>query len=959
MAQNKKSEMLKALMRHKENVRMFKEASSSKIGSTSRAKAARVLSIMKKLQGGQDGQGGPGTSYMQPLPQIPPLPEQPATGITIFHKLPPMKIHYGTKKPDAQGGPGLSSLTSWNPSGTGGLSQFLTPSTPRAYGALANTIDAVNQGFSTAVQGAGVIAKDVPGYASFAGKNILAAGSLPVRLGSYLFGNPNQSDASTFPKFTGSLSTASINDLGNQIEDVNQKQTAINNQNNAAKTPASTTQPSSVSTLPADFWQYATKKMASDPAFAKTMGTEDGVLSAYNTWKTPAKSTVSSIQDMGTGTANNPSGNKLLGATVTQADGETFNLAHWAVNDDGSTNMTHLTNVQNSLNDMGKLNSAADITNWIQKTDPGSPITAEMVMKASQTYGVPWEIILATANAETHLGTDGSTGATTFNYGNVGNTNTAMKNGQPNVLSSPQEGVDAIAKTLTNGYYARNGQPSSPLTAQAGGNNTGVQNAVANSTGPSMYAWNQMSDPNNPITGGLSVGAAFSKNYSTLWDKYDLGNLSAALDNEKNTQVNLPADTASYIRGRDVAVNDSTAKIKDLQAKLTATSDPTTQVALKQQLDSLYVMRGAQTQSYIGYINTAIDQENAKVTNLTNEYNTKMAAFQNDVAQNNSATQATYTQYSAALADLYNSVADAPTRAANLQKLNAEVLKANYDAAQASIPATSTLSDDVAKLQKDGVIQDSKGFLIPGTDLVDTIHNLIGDSTTPGSQPDVSASSIIQYYLQSVNKSLAADSTAKTDDGALLDSSHKLKIGKDAINQLAQVYLEAMSVKDANGQPAPRADVAQLATNAKEDIVSRLGSAIGASNSTNDTAAQQIAKAIGVLKNGVGGFVGMGKHAPTQQEFVDNFVKTVTALAGGVSTADLARAIWFQYAAYDDAEKPKFVNSYLTEQQSTTNRGQLRTTDSLMQEIGKDYANYMATNAFNLANTQIPSSLSG
>jgi uncharacterized protein (DUF697 family) len=293
-----------------------------------------------------------------------------------------------------------------------------------------------------------------------------------------------------------------------------------------------------------------------------------------------------------------------------------------------------------------------------------------------------------------------------------------------------------------------------------------------------------------------------------------------------------------------------------------------------------------------------------------------------------------------------------------LQELNAEVLKANYDAAQASIPATTTLSDDVAKLQKDGVIQDSKGFLIPGTDLVDTIHNLIGDSTTPGSQPDVSASSIIQYYLQSINNSLAADSTAKTDDGALLDSSHKLKIGKDAIDQLASVWLEAMSVKDANGQPAPRADVAQLATTAKEDIVSRLGSAIGASNSTNDTAAQQIAKAIGVLKNGVGGFVGMGKHTPTQQEFVDNFVKTVTALAGGVSTADLARAIWFQYAAHDDTEKPKFVNSYLTEQQSTTNRGQLRTTDSLMQEVGYDYANYMATNAFNLANTQVPSTMS-
>ena len=138
--------MLKALMRHKENVRMFSDASKSPIGSTSRAKAARVLSIMKKLQGGQDGQGGPGTSYMQPLPQIPPLPEQPATGITIFHKLPPMKIHYGTKKPDAQGGPGKRHMTSFTlPPQNSGIAPFtLPPQNPLgSFGSAGNTSGAM------------------------------------------------------------------------------------------------------------------------------------------------------------------------------------------------------------------------------------------------------------------------------------------------------------------------------------------------------------------------------------------------------------------------------------------------------------------------------------------------------------------------------------------------------------------------------------------------------------------------------------------------------------------------------------------------------------------------------------------------------------------------------------------------------------------------------------------------
>jgi hypothetical protein len=60
--------------------------------------------------------------------------------------------------------------------------------------------------------------------------------------------------------------------------------------------------------------------------------------------------------------------------------------------------------------------------------------------------------------------------------------------------------------------------------------------------------------------------------------------------------------TAEYIRGRDIAVNDSTAKIKDLQAKLTATSDPVARDEIETQLNSLYTMRSAQTQTYIGYI---------------------------------------------------------------------------------------------------------------------------------------------------------------------------------------------------------------------------------------------------------------------------------------------------------------------------------------------------------------------
>jgi hypothetical protein len=76
--------------------------------------------------------------------------------------------------------------------------------------------------------------------------------------------------------------------------------------------------------------------------------------------------------------------------------------------------------------------------------------------------------------------------------------------------------------------------------------------------------------------------------------------------------------TTEYIRGRDIAVNDSTAKIKDLLAQANNTSDPVARDAIKSQLNSLYVMRGAQTQSYIGYIITACKKKPAPTADDNN-----------------------------------------------------------------------------------------------------------------------------------------------------------------------------------------------------------------------------------------------------------------------------------------------------------------------------------------------------
>ena len=142
--------------------------------------------------------------------------------------------------------------------------------------------------------------------------------------------------------------------------------------------------------------------------------------------------------------------------TVTSPSGDTYDVGRYAVNNDGTPNMDHIAAMNSAYQKMGKLNGPEDITKFIQQYYPSSPITADMVTKASTKYGIDWETILATMAAETQMGTDGSKGSKMKNFGNVGNTNTAMADGKPVAMNDAQAGVDAVAKTLSNPIYKRN-----------------------------------------------------------------------------------------------------------------------------------------------------------------------------------------------------------------------------------------------------------------------------------------------------------------------------------------------------------------------------------------------------------------------------------------------------------------------------------------------------------------------
>lgn len=122
---------------------------------------------------------------------------------------------------------------------------------------------------------------------------------------------------------------------------------------------------------------------------------------------------------------------------IISAGGKTFDFSTYATDPNWGNA------VNNKLSQIGKFNSLDDVSAYIKKRAPNSPVTAQMVAATSQKYGLPWELIVALADHESGLGTLGA-GARTFNPGNVGNVDSgATKN-----MGDWQTGLDAMGAQI-------------------------------------------------------------------------------------------------------------------------------------------------------------------------------------------------------------------------------------------------------------------------------------------------------------------------------------------------------------------------------------------------------------------------------------------------------------------------------------------------------------------------------
>lgn len=108
-----------------------------------------------------------------------------------------------------------------------------------------------------------------------------------------------------------------------------------------------------------------------------------------------------------------------------------------------ATDPKHEQNIETILSRMDFMDSPEKIDTYIKSIRPLSPITGEMVWRASKKHSVDVRLMLALMENDSHFGTEGKA-VRTRNPGNVGNDDT----GALKYCKSWEEGVDLVAKWL-------------------------------------------------------------------------------------------------------------------------------------------------------------------------------------------------------------------------------------------------------------------------------------------------------------------------------------------------------------------------------------------------------------------------------------------------------------------------------------------------------------------------------
>lgn len=920
-----KSQILKSMMRSPDTSKLIKEAMNSPLGSTSRQKARKIFSIMSKLQSAHDGSGGPGMMYDQqtngqyPAPNMDPIQVNGSNskGMVVFHKIPTPNINYGgtPKAKDGAGGPGDSPFN---------MSAF---STSNPYNLASPTPFTPNM--STAN---GPAYRDPNGQVSY--QNSPTPASFP---------SINHQSTPT-PPTTQNNSQVTAPALGPhpQLSPISQRVTQLKNIfAPGGVDPYGQTNTAIREMLVKDGYDRqdiinavgdgsdAFDKIGA--GFSSLLGSITGQKPqtptshpGYDQWGRPYASAgtgapvATNNNQNATSPATTPT--KILGSSTSMGD----------------------PNAPSTGSSVG--NAANNVAN-ILKVSPSTPLSSIQIpdlMKAiaqNEGFTSGASKIAVNDNNPGNLKFLGQAGAVKGDaasdggfYAKFSNVQDGWNALQADLQAKYNGGKYATLADLMNVYSPNSGSASgsgsgSGFTSKYSGLSATADQSVQNSTGAGMFTYNQIIDPNNPITHGLTMGEAEANNQKTLWDKYNISGLQDTQNTLRAEGAVLPQNVTAYITARDQYINQTDKNISDFVANSmssSAMSNPLNAQKANAQLNYLYTLRGRQNQSYIGYLTDAVNQHQAELDNVTNQYSTALNAYQKDLTNANAITSSQYAMYSQALSDMYTAVDGAPLKAQQARLYEEQILQAH----------AAAITDPLKNQAQTGLINQGQSVekywgwdgskTMNGIDLVRTVQDFAS------LEPDIQPVNIIQTYANDVLKyaSQPNDPTPTNGTGTGITGSTKKRVLEDAIKQFAH-----LAIVGANNP-----NTVLLGQQSATDMATHLAGIVGG-ELTNS--APKLMEAVKTLSPS-GWF--SSKTPPTEKQFVD----TVNKVTGSTLDASIASAIYATFQRYvkDGGTPAGAVNALLYQTSSTTTKSQPFTPDQFAQNLGTIYAGNVVSQAF-------------
>lgn len=953
------------MMRHPETSKLIKEALSSPVGSTSRAKAKKTFSIINKLHSSyNDGSGGPGMTDARMMftpNQEQEDPQSAPKGMVIFHRIPTPKINYymgskpkpAPKKVDGAGGPGvydgkggifddigagLSSAanstlnffaTPFTSSPAPAINTTMSMSTPATIaqpkpgdanyiapqnydpGLISKGLSWLGNAATNVVTGAGKAIAAVPavlaGALQYGGQNLVQG----ISSGINSLVPHDVTKPAPGPGYVNYGDTRGIQFLNELYPNV------------ASSMPAPISQPTNMST-PASMTTLGKTPASTTPVSTTTKsgGTTDftgGAPSFYSTLGGPAKTT-GGTTDFSGGSSSSFSG----GATGSFADRLTAVESggnYSAVGSPTSTGYTAL----------GKYQIMPNFHFAEIGLNPDDPADVQKFLTTPALQDQLFKKI--TDNLATQYGGDETKMAAAY-FGGAG---AVDKVGTPegDKISDGHMTLNQYVAAVTggaSGSFADSSGSSSSSSGAPTDQMARLSAAVKAGMGPGNFAATEMARKDNQF-GGKTLAQIQVDNQEAVKKEFNLDPQKAEIAKLTSEVDSLPKDMTDYITARDTYIKQTDADIADFKKQMETMDmgNPGTYREAVSHLNYLYTLRGRQNATYMGYLNDAVVNHQKKLSDEITAYNSDLATAQEKLTGMNAISLEEYKTMSANLTEMYTSMQDAPVRALQLKQLQAQVNGAaatgaidplDYDKTIGYATQLKTMKD-MNFVQPSGV---HEGMANPGTHLVDTIKE--------NARLQPSLQDINQYaaYKNGVMKYLNAEPDPSGND-TFVTSTGKKKMAEEAIRNFAQVASEIA---------APAKNDALINQSFYDAMEVATGD--GNQGSLQHQIANKIENDAPAIMNAVkslsptGHWYTLGIHGGTPT--LSDFTKTMkTAVSDSTLAESLAGAIYATFQTYvkSGSSASSAVEAMTNDVTSQTNR-QPYTPQQFAMEIGRIYA---------------------